>query len=144
MIHKSYTHHFTCIYDLRMYPLDIQKCQMVIRLTTQMKEFFKLVPNTVSLKGSNFSNQYIIQPPTLQLNLEKEVVVTIILQRQIIYIILTTILPAILINLVSCAIWNKQCVVFKVKKLIYYSFVITRCALLQTTSLKDILRQLLQ
>ena len=86
---------------------------MIIRLTTQMKEFFKLVPNTVSLKGSNFSNQYIIQPPTLQLNLEKEAVVTIILQRQIIYIILTTILPAILINLVSCAIWNKHYVKVK-------------------------------
>ena len=99
----TYTHDFTCKFDLRMYPLDTQKCSMEIKLIDSKEDLFDLKLTDLKLYGLDYANQYLIHDPRLDQtqSTSKKLHIEIIMERQKIYSLLTTILPAILINLVK-------------------------------------------
>ena len=104
---KTYTFDFTCYYDLKMYPFDKQFCHLDLTLHEDTDDYFEMEPRDLFYaEVEKYSiNQYNVKV----LGFEKvpnskgtTVTIKIELKRQFIYIFLTTILPAILINVVSC------------------------------------------
>ena len=103
---KTYTFDFTCYYDLKMYPFDKQFCHLDLALHEDTDDYFEMEPRDLFYaEVEQYSiNQYNVKI----LGFEKvpnskgtTVTIKIELKRQFIYIFLTTILPAILINVVS-------------------------------------------
>lgn len=86
-----------------MYPLDTQKCSMEIKLIDSKEDLFDMKLTDLKLYGLDYANQYLIHDPRLDQNQSssKKITIELIMERNRIYSLLTTILPAILINLVN-------------------------------------------
>ena len=86
-----------------MYPLDKQKCSMEIKLIDSKEDLFDLQMTDLKLYGNDYASQYLIHDPRFDLtqSSSKKLYIELIMERQRIYSLLTTILPAILINLVK-------------------------------------------
>ena len=76
---------------------------MEIKLIDSKEDFFDLKITDLKLYGNDYASQYLIHDPRLDQTqtTSKKLHIEIIMERQKIYSLLTTILPAILINLVK-------------------------------------------
>ena len=83
----TYTHEFTCKFNLRMYPLDKQKCSMEIRLTDSKEDLFDLKLTNLKLYGNDYASQYLIHDPRLDQtqSSSKKLSIELIMDRQRIF-----------------------------------------------------------
>ena len=95
-----------CKFDFKMFPFDIQKCTLEFAISTEDMQSMELTNAFEEPRywGSNEVNQYTIENfKFLAQNGEKgrQVIVQFTLKRQLINVFLTTLIPAMLINLVN-------------------------------------------
>ena len=76
---------------------------MEIKLIDSKEDLFELNLTDLKLYGNDYASQYLIHDPRYDQtqSSSKKLSIELIMERQKIYSLLTTILPAILINLVN-------------------------------------------
>ena len=101
---KYVNEEFLCKFDFQLFPFDIQKCTLDFGISHEDMQSMDLIQafEEPRYKGSNEVNQYAIENfKFLAQDGEKgRLIVQFTLKRQLINVFLTTLIPAMLINLV--------------------------------------------
>lgn len=91
----------SCIFKLHEYPFDSQKCTIVLINKRMYNDTVHLVEDFVMYSGPPSISLYTIKKPEFRHVTDNSVVVDIEFEREMLNIFLTTILPSVLIVIVS-------------------------------------------
>ena len=97
---RIYNEQFNCEFQLSWYPFDRQHCSIVIQPTNELINHVDLVPDVFKYLGPKNLRQYLVT----EIKMTKKgnsVVVTVSISRMLMSIILTTILPTVILNLIG-------------------------------------------
>ena len=126
-----------CQFDLGYYPFDHQNCQISLAYQGNQGEIIKLIEGNLVYLGPTTMKQYEINKIEFESNQDNKIKVAIKFSRNILRELLTIIFPTILIVIVSIL----SC--YAIIELNFLTILlIFRLHLLQTTSLKNILKAL--
>ena len=96
---KRISPRLTCSFQLQKYPFDSQEC--FIEVVNDKERFIYLDKVSIDFLGFDYVQQYMIHEVKFKQSTSKNaIVVSMILERQLLYIILTNLLPTILLTLV--------------------------------------------
>ena len=104
ILSRFYNTKFICKYNMAWYPFDTQRCSMIFQVDPLFKEFVKLDADQLIYTGSVDLMVYFIKNKRMANQLIEDlssVRVEIVLGRRLLSTILTTIVPTILLNIVS-------------------------------------------
>ena len=104
-----------CAFDLRYYPFDNQMCEVVLTNDKSQYEPFRFKQDSLVYSGPQSSGIYKIKDVRFKnMTNEDSLIVQIILDRDMMNILLTTILPTLLIVIVSIGstafLMEKRCI----------------------------------
>ena len=92
-----------CAFNLRMYPFDMQVCEMVFELPSDIAEFVRLRPRKLKYEETaNQLSEYLVdQISFCSRNKGEFLVVEVVLKRPLISSILTIFIPTLLLLVIS-------------------------------------------
>ena len=100
-ISKSFTPELVCNFDFYYFPFDYQVCFIEMATYGTDGNFVRLKSNSLSFTGSENVNEYKIETPEFMKTGKNSIKIAIKFKRIAYNKILTTLMPTILINLVS-------------------------------------------
>ena len=95
---------FNCYYQLSWYPFDTQNCYIVMGQTEILSNYVEQTPGSFSYQGPEDLTQYFVKRTEMQRILtagRQQIQVRVTIGRRLLTIILTTILPTLLLNLIG-------------------------------------------
>ena len=101
---RFYNTEFVCIFNMKWYPFDTQKCSMVFVVDEQSKDFVDMQIEKLNFLGPKELTQYFVKKNTArkaQISGRKSITVEIVLGRRLLSLILTIFAPTIILNLVG-------------------------------------------
>ena len=98
-----YNIRFICNYEMKWYPFDIQKCTLRLAMLGKSSDFAQLETQVLHFVGREEVNQYVVKSYSMRVSEKEELEIEIVLGRKLLTIILTTIVPTILLNIISYA-----------------------------------------
>ena len=100
-VSKSLTLDFFCNYELQKYPFDNQLCLIQIESFGSDAHLIELIQSQIQFKGSKQVFQYQVEDPVFLKTNGSSIIIQIRFKRELHHISLATLLPSILINVVS-------------------------------------------
>ena len=97
---RFYNQRFLCDYQLSWYPFDVQHCYMVLSASP----LTQLSLGNYGYEGERFLSQYMVRDVTAitrQNKGVKDILIEIILGRQLLGVVLNIIIPTIVLNIIS-------------------------------------------
>ena len=101
VVSKSFTPEVVCEFNFELFPFDNQECYIEISNDGTDGDFIELVENTLEFTGPANINQYQFESPKFVQTSENSLRILVKFKRVPNNKILTTLLPTVLINLVS-------------------------------------------
>ena len=102
VLSRFYNIDFLCNYRMNWFPFDIQECQMVIGIKGKGKELINLAIEKLKYLGEDSVNQYVIRTSELvKMEETNQIKVVIKMDRNLLTIVLTTIVPTVLLNMIT-------------------------------------------
>ena len=100
---RFYNIRFLCYYNMKWYPFDVQTCSIVLKLKGKGGDFASLNTGLLNNNGRSEVNEYIIESTKIQsYPLEDgRVEIKVKMDRNLLTIVLTTIVPTLLLNIIS-------------------------------------------
>ena len=101
---RFYNTEFICIFNMRWYPFDTQKCSIVFVVDEKSKDFVDIQIEKLNFFGPKELTQYFVKKESsmnIENNGRKSIVVEIVLGRRLLSLILTIFAPTIILNLVG-------------------------------------------
>ena len=103
---RFYNQEFVCIFDMRWYPFDTQKCSMQFVVDEESKDFVELEMGNLDFTGAKELTQYFVKKEGVKktvdrINNRHFIQVEIVLGRRLLSLILTIFAPTIILNLVG-------------------------------------------
>ena len=102
LLSRFYNIDFLCNYRMNWFPFDIQECHMVFDIKGKGRDVINLATEKLKYLGEDSVNQYVIKSSKL-VKMEKtnQIKVIIMMDRNLLTIVLTTIVPTILLNMIT-------------------------------------------
>ena len=97
---RFYNIRFLCHYEMQWYPFDTQSCEMRLDFRGKTFDFARLQPRLLNFLGVTDVKEYIVRQHNMTEH-RTGVSVHILLGRRLLTICLTTIVPAVLLNVIS-------------------------------------------
>ena len=108
MMRRGYALDFQCEYYMAWYPFDLQKCSILIALSSGDVKYMELVPDILSYTGPMDLSLYFIKDYTIQSTnisdmdtTQKGMIVDVVLGRRLFSYILTVYTPTFLLNVIG-------------------------------------------
>ena len=107
LVKKRLTLKFTCSFRLELYPFDTQECLIeIINNAIGGGRHINLLPGNAEFLGFEYVKEYRIKSLRFVKTASTMVTMTITLERQLLYLFLTNLLPVVLINLVKLFLYR--------------------------------------
>ena len=107
LVKKRLTLKFACSFRLELYPFDTQECSIeIINNAIGGGRHINLLPGTAEFLGFEYVKEYRIKSLKFVKTTSTMVTMTITLERQLLYLFLTNLLPVVLINLVKLFLYR--------------------------------------
>ena len=100
---RFYNIRFICNYQMQWYPFDVQKCKLILAMQGKTSDFTQLHNQVLQFLGNEEVNQYVVLDTSMLVSDKAELEIEIVLGRRLLTIILTTIVPTVLLNIISYA-----------------------------------------
>ena len=100
---RFYNIRFICNYQMQWYPFDIQQCQLKLAMLGKASDFARLQTRVLQFLGREEINNYVVRDFRMRVSEKAELEIEIVLGRRLLTIILTTIVPTVLLNIISYA-----------------------------------------
>ena len=102
---RFYNQRFLCNYNLRWYPFDVQRCFLLLEAKKSYSPFINLGVEKYEYNGEKFLTQYeVVNIAMLSRNNSQgvqEIVVEILLGRELLGVVLNIICPTMALNIIS-------------------------------------------
>ena len=100
---RFYNIRFICNYEMQWYPFDIQRCQLKLAMLGKSSDFSRLETRVLQFLGREEINNYVVRTFRMKVSEKGELDIEVVLGRRLLTIILTTIVPTVLLNIISYA-----------------------------------------
>ena len=110
MMERVYDLDFQCDYYMAMYPFDIQKCTIVLAMSSSDAAYMELVPTLLGYTGPRDLSQYYIKGYSMKSanikdrgTVQKGIIVEVFMGRRLLSTILTIFVPTVLLVIIGHA-----------------------------------------